>query len=107
MSVASSSSDKQSTAKLTDVAVHSQISVLRRMSEGGVSTESPRQYQIREISTLAEIPDEKETQRILYILEGHKYVAPTPPGDFTSKVWHITKDGLEAVRMLKKNGVIN
>ena len=107
MGVVSSSGEKKPSAKATDVQANSQVLVLKKMSEGVHSQESPRQYQIREISMLAGMADEKETQRVLYILEGHKYVAPSPPGDFTSKFWHITKDGMDAVRMLKKNGLAN
>jgi hypothetical protein len=82
-----------------------QFAVLRKMSEGITCSRQPRQYQINEISTLSGVHDEKETQRILYILEGHKFVAPYPAGDFTSKVWHITADGVDAVRKLKRTGL--
>ena len=107
MGAVSSSSEKKPSGKPADVQASNQIAVLKKMSEGSGATDSPRQYQIREISVLAGMTDEKETQRVLYILEGHKYVSPSPPGDFTSKFWHITKDGLDAVRMLKKNGLLN
>jgi hypothetical protein len=60
------------------------------------------QLDLSEISERSGLNDEKEVQRSLYILEGHKYVSPFPEGDFTSKTWFITKDGLKALRTLGK-----
>lgn len=79
-----------------------QVLVLQRMSEGGSVTDEPRQYHITELANLTGLNDEREIQRSLYILEGHKFVAPYPPGDFTSKTWHITKNGINALEDIEK-----
>jgi len=57
-------------------------------------------FKINEIAELSGIKDERETQRYLYILEGHKLVTPLPPGDLTSKNWQITITGLKTVQQL-------
>ncbi len=86
--------------KLTDSHMK-QIYVLRALSKDvdGNSKKS-KQYKIEEINTNSGLNDEKETQRYLFILEGQKLVSPYPEGDFTSKVWYITKRGLEAVKLV-------
>ena len=58
--------------------------------------------QINEIAARSGLKDEKEVLRYLFILEGQKLVAPCPDGDFTSKYWKITKDGVEAVRSIER-----
>jgi len=80
----------------TDRAV-AQIVVLRKMCEGADSVHDARQYHIQELANVLN-SDEREVQRSLYLLEGHKFVAPYPAGDFTSKTWQITEGGLNAVR---------
>lgn len=68
------------------------------MSPEGKVLKSQSHMDITTIAQLSGLKDEKETQRYLYILEGHKLVAPHPLGDFTSKFWSITKDGVQAVK---------
>lgn len=65
----------------------------------------PKQFQINEIAELSGLKDEKETQRYLFILEGQKLVSPYPAGDFTSRTWHITKDGLKAIKTISRAAV--
>ena len=60
----------------------------------------PRRLQINEIAELSGLRDEKETQRFLFILEGQKLVTPFPEGDFTSKVWQITNQGVQTLRQI-------
>lgn len=60
-------------------------------------------FKINEIAELSGIKDERETQRYLYILEGHKLVTPLPPGDLTSKNWQITSVGLKTVQQLDQS----
>jgi hypothetical protein len=59
----------------------------------------PRRLQINEIAETTG-QDEKETQRFLFILEGQKLVSPFPEGDFTSKVWQITNQGVQTLRQI-------
>ena len=80
-----------------------QINVLKTLSKDGFSTPSPRQYQLNEIAQSSGLNDEKEVQRYLFILEGQKLVAPHPEGDFTSKTWHITSDGIKALKVIQKS----
>lgn len=74
----------------------SQIHILRSLcvcsSSGGTS--KPRLLEIGEIAELSGLVDEKEALRYLYILEGNKLVTPYPSGDFTSKTWHATAEGV-------------
>jgi hypothetical protein len=42
--------------------------------------------------------DEREVQRSLYILEGQKFVTPIPEGNFTSRIWCATKEGIRFAR---------
>ena len=79
--------------------VKSQVNVLQKMSEGIRSASEARQFHIDELVELVG-SDEKEVQRSLYILEGHKYVSPLPAGDFTSKTWHITDFGITAIKSI-------
>ena len=82
-----------------------QINVLKALSSEARSSSHSRQYDISTISEKSGVNDEKETQRYLYILEGHKLVSPHPSGDFTSKLWHITDDGLKAVKTISSEFV--
>ncbi|MFM1847710.1 MAG: hypothetical protein RL417_1184, partial [Pseudomonadota bacterium] len=36
---------------------------------------------------------------------GQKLVTPLPPGDFTSKTWQITKDGLRALSTIARSAM--
>jgi hypothetical protein len=82
----------------------SQIHILNALSPvGGPGSAEPRRLQIEEIATLSGIRDEKETQRFLFILEGQKLVSPFPEGDFTSKVWQITSQGVQTLRQISSN----
>jgi len=95
-----SANDENSQRKLS-CSHNNQISVLRTLSYKGFTHTPPRQFQINEIAELSGVCDEKEVQRYLFILEGQKLVAPFPEGDFTSKVWHITKVGQRALRTIQ------
>lgn len=82
-----------------------QINILKALCRQDLPAERPRQFDISTIAELSGVNDEKEIQRYLYILEGRKWVAPHPPGDFTSKFWHITEDGLRAVQVIEREFV--
>ncbi|MEY4700161.1 MAG: hypothetical protein RL326_348 [Pseudomonadota bacterium] len=77
----------------------SQIQILNALapvSAGAVA--EPRRLDINEIAERSGLRDEKETQRFLFILEGQKLVTPFPEGDFTSKIWQITNQGVQTLR---------
>jgi DNA-binding MarR family transcriptional regulator len=78
----------------------SQIQILNALANntaGGATEQSKLEInQIAERSGL----DEKETQRFLFILEGQKLVTPLPEGDFTSKIWQITSQGVQTLRQI-------
>ena len=71
-----------------------------KQEQAGTSPAPVSCFKIPEIAELSGIKDERETQRNLYILEGHKLVTPLPPGDLTSKNWQITITGLKTVQQL-------
>ena len=73
-----------------------QISILRSMASDG--KRMGLEMEINDIARKSGLNDEKETQRYLYILEGHKLVTPKPEGDFTSKYWKITSDGVKVLK---------
>ena len=77
----------------------SQIQILSVLSNPStVTAPEPKRLQISEIAELSGLRDEKETQRYLFILEGQKLVSPFPDGDFTSKVWQITSQGIQTLK---------
>lgn len=80
-----------------------QINVLKVLSCD--TSDGPRHYHLHEIAEMSGLRDEKETQRYLFILEGQKLVAPCPKGDFTSRVWHITDEGIGAMRSISESVV--
>jgi hypothetical protein len=82
---------------VSDAFVH-QINILKALSIQKNTSSEPRAVQIEEISELSGVCDDKEIQRYLFILEGQKLVSPLPEGDFTSKMWIITRDGLRVVK---------
>jgi hypothetical protein len=82
---------------MSDAFVH-QINILKALSNQRTPSSEPRPVQMEEISDLSGVHDEKEIQRYLFILEGQKLVSPQPEGDFTSKLWVITRDGLKVVK---------
>ena len=84
--------------KLSDTYKH-QISILKALTTTKGQAES-RPILIDEIAVSSGLKDERETQRFLYILEGQKLVAPHPAGDFTSRHWVITQDGIKALRSI-------
>ncbi|NDC39174.1 MAG: hypothetical protein EBZ48_14195 [Proteobacteria bacterium] len=84
--------------KLSDTYKH-QINILKALTAARGNNET-RPVQIDEIALSSGLKDERETQRFLYILEGQKLVAPFPAGDFTSRHWVITQDGVKALRSL-------
>lgn len=81
-----------------------QITVLRTLSRETAPT-TPRPYQLTEIAELSGLRDEREVQRYLFILEGQKLVTPHPAGDFTSKTWQITRDGIRALKVIQRSAV--
>lgn len=97
------SSNKGASPKKLSSSHDHQISILRSLSQKGFCASTPKQFQINEIAQLSGLGDEKEVQRYLFILEGQKLVAPCPEGDFTSKVWHITKTGAKALKTIKSS----
>lgn len=78
----------------------SQIQILSALAPNSSATPEPRRLQINEIAELSGLRDEKETQRFLFILEGQKLVSPFPEGDFTSKTWQITGQGVQTLRQI-------
>ena len=93
-------SDWKAPKRLSESHLH-QINVLKVLS-ADMQENAPRHYHLHEIADLSGLKDEKETQRYLFILEGQKLVAPCPKGDFTSRVWHITDEGVWAMRSISK-----
>lgn len=81
-----------------------QITVLKTLSRETAPT-NPRPYQLTEIAELSGLRDEREVQRYLFILEGQKLVTPHPAGDFTSKTWQITRDGMRALKVIQRSAV--
>jgi hypothetical protein len=79
-----------------------QINVLKTLSADGTC---PPPRQLSEIAERSGLKDEKEVLRYLYILEGQKLVSPQPEGDFTSKTWCITKDGVRALGLVSQSTV--
>jgi hypothetical protein len=74
----------------------SQIQILHALASSA-DTSEPRRLEINEIAQRSGLVDEKETQRFLFILEGQKLVSPFPEGDFTSKIWQITSQGVQTL----------
>jgi hypothetical protein len=77
----------------------SQIQILHALASSSETPEA-RRFEITEIAQRSGLGDEKETQRFLFILEGQKLVTPFPEGDFTSKVWQITAQGVQTLRQI-------
>lgn len=77
----------------------SQIQILHALASS-TDTSEPRRLEITEIAQRSGLVDEKETQRFLFILEGQKLVSPFPEGDFTSKIWQITSQGVQTLRQI-------
>ena len=77
----------------------SQIQILHALASSSETPEA-RRLEITEIAQRSGLGDEKETQRFLFILEGQKLVTPFPEGDFTSKVWQITAQGVQTLRQI-------
>jgi hypothetical protein len=94
----SSSSSKKKRLSPSSV---SQIQILNALANGttGGASEA-RRLEINEIAERSGLRDEKETQRFLFILEGQKLVSPFPEGDFTSKIWQITTQGVQTLRQI-------
>jgi DNA-binding IclR family transcriptional regulator len=79
----------------------SQIQILNALANGATGgSNEPRRLEITEIAERSGLRDEKETQRFLFILEGQKLVSPFPEGDFTSKIWQITSQGVQTLRQI-------
>jgi hypothetical protein len=81
----------------------SQIQILSVLSHAPGNVTEPRKLQITEIAERSGLKDEKETQRFLFILEGQKLVSPFPAGDFTSKVWTITNQGMQTLKQISSS----
>lgn len=96
----------QNTKTKTKEMYRNQIAVLRSLySREPASLREPRVLQIEEIAQRSGLKDERETQRYLFILEGQKLVTPHPSGDFTSKNWQITDNGISALRTIERSSV--
>ena len=81
-----------------------QITILKALYAGSKQPAALKyERDINEIAELSGLADEKETQRYLYILEGHKLVTPKPAGDFTSKMWALTDDGVKTFKQISKD----
>ena len=79
----------------------SQIQILNALApDQAPAAIEPRRLQINEIAEISGLRDEKETQRFLFILEGQKLVSPFPEGDFTSKTWQITNQGVQTLKQI-------
>ena len=89
-------------AKVISPSHLNQILVLKCMNLKEPGTAELRTFQIDEIAESSGLKDEKETQRYLFILEGQKLVTPQPEGDFTSKNWVITRNGVKALKTIEK-----
>ena len=93
-----SNSENDDNSKTLSDSHRNQLAVLKTLSaKVETSTDRPKHYEIHEIAQISGLKDEKEVQRYLYILEGQKLVSPHPEGDFTSKYWQITKDGINVI----------
>ena len=57
-------------------------------------------FEISEIGAGIGLNDNDEILRALYTLEGRSLVTPDPEGNFTSKNWKITDDGVKALNFL-------
>ena len=93
-------------AKHLSEAYVNQLNVLKALTSDSKVNCQPKHLDITAIAQMSGLRDEKETQRYLYILEGHKLVAPHPPGDFTSKLWHITEDGMKAFKTISSESTM-
>jgi hypothetical protein len=81
-----------------------QVRILAALSPAvGGESEAIRPLRIEEVSALSGITDERETQRLLYVLEGQKLVSPIPVRDLTSRTWQITVEGLKTLRGIQEN----
>lgn len=79
----------------------SQIQILNALAPvQNLAPAEPKRLQINEIAEISGLRDERETQRFLFILEGQKLVTPFPEGDFTSKVWQITNQGVQTLKQI-------
>lgn len=79
----------------------SQIQILNALASClSPGASEPKRLEITEIAQRSGLVDEKETQRFLFILEGQKLVTPFPEGDFTSKLWQITTQGVQTLRQI-------
>lgn len=92
------SSNKKTVKNLSDSSLK-QITIMKALYANNTSTLN-LQKELNEIAELSGLQDEKETQRYLYILEGHKLVTPKPAGDFTSKYWALTDDGVKTYKQI-------
>jgi hypothetical protein len=99
--------DKKKSIRQLSESYINQINVLKAMCTGGRGGETSgaqdptagvpcaRTLDVEQVAELSGLGDEKEALRFLYILEGHKLVSPFPKGDFTSKTWQVTDEGLK------------
>ena len=104
MDFKNSDSKKKAKKTIGDAYIH-QISVLKCMSSEGIAQTANKMLEVEEIAVRSGVKDEKEVLRYLYILEGQKLVSPQPPGDFTSKTWSITQDGVRALKTIESAAV--
>jgi len=94
-----SKENKKSLRHLNESYIH-QIHVLKAICGAAITGGKSKPFDISEVAEMSGLKDDKETLRYLYILEGHKLVTPFPIGDFTSKTWQVTEEGVKAWKQI-------
>ncbi len=92
MSLSSSDNASSSSSARLPQAYQNQLNVLKILRRPNSTP-----MDLNDITVQTGHADEREAQRVLYILEGHRLVTPLPPGDLTSRSWKITPEGLQAL----------
>lgn len=101
MSQSSTNQSGNSKKKRLSQSSVNQIQILHTLASSNTGAPNePKRLEILEITERSGLADEKETQRFLFILEGQKLVSPFPEGDFTSKVWQITQQGVQTLQQI-------
>ncbi|RME57286.1 MAG: hypothetical protein D6780_08705 [Candidatus Dadabacteria bacterium] len=81
-----------------------QLKVLKAMFIASAPDFENSPVDISHIASLSGVNDEDDVQRCLFILEGQRLVCPYPKGNFTSKQWLLTKEGVKVVQLAKVHG---
>ena len=100
----SNAAGDKSKKKIPESFLH-QIAVLRVLVKGQAN--GAMSMDIDSIAESSGMSDDKETLRYLYILEGQKLVAPFPGGDFTSRNWQITPEGVRALKTAERSQMMS